>query len=124
VEHFGEYAHGKRLPSWLLGADQEVREQFLEGYLSGDGYRTAAGNWRAVTVSRALAMGLKSLALSLGYTVGVEFHQTPATTVIEGRTVNQRPWWRVSINSDDGRYTRVEDGLRWSKVRRPVREGR
>ena len=42
------------------------------------------------TVSHNLAFGLQRLFLKLGYIFGISKDIRPKTTVIEGRTVNQR----------------------------------
>lgn len=119
VEHFGKGAHGKTLPTFLLAEDEGVRARFLAGYLSGDGSRTTSG-WRANTVSTHLASQLRLLGISLGYGVSVVRVDTAATSTIEGRVVNQSPYWGVSINNNDGRYTVDDLGMRWFKQRKTV----
>ncbi len=74
----GRGAHGKRLPAWVLGLPEGDRRAVLEGAVYGDGNedhdeRYAPGRWKYATVSRTLAVGLRLLALSLGYSVS--FHQ-------------------------------------------------
>jgi len=120
-EHFGHLAHAKKIPAWALGMPEEDRRELLAGYLSGDGYVGKHGVHRAVTVSRFLMVGIRALATTLGYTTSVEYHRTTPTTIIEGRTVNQRNWWRINIATDDGRYTEIHGDHRWSKIRKPVK---
>lgn len=116
---FGHGAANKTIPAWLLGASENSRHEFLEGYLSGDGTRTSSG-WRANTVSANLASQLRLLALSLGYTSQITLQETPDAAEIEGRVVNQRDYWSVAIVKNDGRYTRNAHGLHWQKHRKPV----
>lgn len=117
---FGHSAAGKTLPAWLLGAGEPgIRQRFLAGYLSGDGTVTASG-WRANTISAHLACQLRLLALSLGYASQIRKVSTPDLTVIDGRTVNQRDYWAVSIHRNPARYGLRQDGKYWSKQRKPV----
>ena len=61
---------------------------FLEGYLAGDGHRTAT-HAVGLTVSERLALGLFELGLHLGL-LPTYFEHTPAPTKeIEGRSVSQ-----------------------------------
>jgi hypothetical protein len=97
-EHFGKYAHGKTIPAWMLGQPQTLRESFLEGYLFTDGSTDARGDYGFTTVSRKLAVGIKLLLHSLGYSVTVSYHEPNRIAVIEGRVVNERPQYTVKAN--------------------------
>ncbi len=84
----GRGAHNKQVPPPLLSAPMPVIRAFLEGYLAGDGHRTAT-HVAAITVSERLALGLFELGLHLGL-LPTYFQHTPAATKeIEGRTVSQ-----------------------------------
>lgn len=118
ADNFGRGAAGKTIPGWLLGADPDIRQALLDGYASADGGSTVSG--RAITtVSTGLAFGVRLLATSLGYGGTVYRVNPPPKKIIEGRTVNQRPWWRVSLHRDD-RYTRSDGQYRWVKRRRAM----
>lgn len=91
-EHFGHRAEAKGLPAWALGMDPVLRQALLDGYLSADGSVTPLF-WEATTVSKALAFSVKALANSLGRTVSV--YTGPNSSVIEGRRVNARAYWRL-----------------------------
>lgn len=96
-EHFGHGAEQKHFPAWVLGMSEEYRQSLLDGYLSGDGCRPKADGTALVecsTISKALAFSAKALAASLGKTVSVHYRQQQ-NTVIEGRTVNAKPYWSV-----------------------------
>jgi DNA (cytosine-5)-methyltransferase 1 len=120
--NFGSSAHTKTIPTWLLTARREDRQEFLDGYISGDGYKEAA-QIRCVTVSGCLASGIRNLASGLGYTTSQEYQVPKKPKLIEGRAVNERPWWRINIAKDDGRYTVREENFMWSKIRKPLRHG-
>lgn len=84
----GRGAHHKQVPPPVLNAPLAVMRAFLEGYLAGDGHRTAT-HAVGLTVSERLALGLFELGLHLGM-LPTYFEHTPAPTKeIEGRTVSQ-----------------------------------
>lgn len=119
VQHFGKLSTGKTLPAWAFAMAAPDRAELLSGYLAGDGYRPKQGNsWIANTVSPTLYASLALLGNGLGYTPSYRFVETADTKVIEGRTVNQRDYWSIALTPDDGRFTQVEEGIRWIKVRR------
>jgi site-specific DNA-cytosine methylase len=96
TEHFGKGAAGKTLPGWAYGMKREYRAALLAGYLAADGC-TIKNYQQITTVSKHLALGIKMLAQSLGYTVSLYFNERPPTHVIEGRTVNQRSWYQLRL---------------------------
>lgn len=118
VEHFGRLAGGKRLPTWLLGAEERYRKAFLDVYLAGDGsYDKAKDRSTASTASKELAIGLRLLGQSLGYTCGYSWVD-PKVTHIMGTELKQPPQrsHRVTFTAS-GRNAVVEDGFAWQKVR-------
>lgn len=122
VEHFGRYADGKRLPGWAFSLPETARAAILRGYLDADGTKRDNG-WRAVTVGRDLAVSVRMLANTLGYTTSLNVitpRRATGASVIEGRSVSEKPQWQINICQDDGRYTRVIDGHRWVKMRKPL----
>ena len=109
TEHFGKLAHGKTIPAFLLAETEENRRAFLDGYWSGDGWKREGRKFtQSNSVSACLTTGIELLAKSLGYTCTVSQCQVAPTKVIEGRTVNQRPWWMVRATPADGRYTETD----------------
>ena len=98
----GRGAAHKFVPGWLLaGLDQAGAEALLSGYLSGDGCRAEHGTvraWTSSTVSKALAYSMALVAQrARGVVCSVRLNKMPAVTVIEGRTVNQRPFWKLTV---------------------------
>jgi site-specific DNA-cytosine methylase len=122
LEPFGHLAHGKRIPAVALSLSPEKARALLEGYLTGDGgtYQNAVGAGtyrRATTVSRGLALGIALLAQrAYGVVATVRFNDLPAKTTIEGRTVNQRGWYAVTIPGRN-RSATVEGDYGWKKVK-------
>ena len=113
VENFGHGAERKQLPVWVFG--WKYRKHLLDGYLSADGHHTSNG-FRAITVSKYLALGLVLLITSLGYGVSRQKTIPSSTKVIEGRTVNQRPYYTVTAYTSS-RSSTEKDGHRWGLVR-------
>lgn len=118
TENFRSGAYSKTIPAWVLSAPEQFRRDFLDGYWSGDGYKYKQQATRSASVSPFLTVGIRTLENTLGYTTAVHYNRTADTTVIEGRTVNQRDWWSVTATPDDGRFTEVIGEHRWSKIRR------
>ena len=118
LEPFGQYAHGKTLPGFALELDDNSAKALLDGYVSGDGYREAnRREWIATTTSKSLALGIALLA-QRAYGVVATIRHTPMKnkTIIEGRTVNQRDFYRVTI-PDNNRSAFVEEKYGWKLVR-------
>lgn len=116
VEHFGAGAAEKRIPMWALGMQLSWRRALLDGYLLTDGTDAGTSGRKAITVSAQLALSVRMLANSLGYASSVNFQATPDTHVIEGRTVNQRDYYRVTA-SPSSRSSFEDGGKRWQLVR-------
>lgn len=124
TEHFGKLAHGKTVPAFLLAETEENRRAFLDGYWSGDDCKHEGRKFtQSNSVSACLTTGIELLAKSLGYTCTVSQCQVAPTKVIEGHTVNQRPWWMVRATPADGRYTETDADWHWFKLRRTPKAG-
>jgi pyruvate formate lyase activating enzyme len=90
----GRGAHGKQVPPPVLQAPVAVMRAFLEGYIAGDGHRTAI-HAAGLTVSERLALGLFELGLHLGLLPTYFEHEPAPTKQIEGRTVTQSKFYIV-----------------------------
>lgn len=123
TEAFGKYAHGKRLPGFVLELETDKARALVDGYFSGDGYREEHPKkglpyQRATSTSRALALGMALLVQrSHGVVVSVRRVKTKPKAVIEGREVNQRDWYAVQIPSRN-RSAFVEGAYGWKLVRK------
>lgn len=125
-EHFGTTAHNKRIPAWLHGASAEYRAAFLSGYKLADGCTLAPGptgrnpTQSFSTVSRALAVGVRMLLNQAGISASIiRTHARGGSTIIEGRTVNERPMYRV-VAYERARSFKFKGVHGWGKVRRCV----
>lgn len=95
-EHCGSGAVNKVISPTLLSLPVDKLKIVIDGIMSGDGSKRG-DELRLTTVSKQLAQSLclavtkvYNVATSIGYTV------RPRTTVIEGRTVNQRDTYTVT----------------------------
>jgi DNA-cytosine methyltransferase len=122
VEHFGQKAHGKTIPTWSLGMSRELREALLMGYLFADGFPYKDG-YKATTVSKPLAVGIKLLAQSLGWSVSLYRYQPNRTSVIEGRRVGERPQWQIVLRGET-RSAFIKNGNVFGLVRSVSPTGR
>jgi len=116
LKSFGKYAHGKLIPEWVQDAPTEYIEQFIDGYRMSDGCIKNNGSSSFTTVSYNLAFGLQRLYLKLGYIFGISKDIRPKTTVIEGRTVNQRDTYCVSGYTRENKRQQssfIENGYVW-----------
>ena len=118
LEKFGHKAHGKTLPACAMSLDQIRAAALLNGYISGDGYRDdRAGYRRITTVSKSLALCVAALSQrAFGIVASVRRCAMPARTTIEGRQVNQRDFFVVTI-PDSNRSAFVDGDYGWKLVR-------
>jgi DNA (cytosine-5)-methyltransferase 1 len=113
---FGKYAHGKLIPEWVQDAPKEYIEHFIDGYRTADGCITKNERYSFTTVSYNLAFGLQRLYLKLGHLFSINKFIRPKTTVIEGRTVNQRDTYLVRgyVRETKRQYPSfIEDDYAW-----------
>lgn len=107
LEHFGERAHGKTVPTWALSMDAEYQKALVEGYMSADGCSSLGGRrGSCATVSRQLAVGMKLLLQVLGYrpTLGC---RSPRPWSIEGRSGITKPMWVLQWMAEQRRASTI-----------------
>lgn len=119
---FGKGAAAKTVPVWILAAPEHLRAAFLEGYRTGDGNEMPTG-WKATTVSKAIAIGVRLLAVGLGWSVALHKDARPGTCEIEGRTVRQRATWQL-VAHRNGRSSFQMADCRFGLVRSVTPTGR
>ena len=93
----GKGAFNKHIPVEFLSLPNNLLEEIIRGYMSGDGnYSRKRKLYSATTISPSLALSL-SLAVNKTKSVypSVTFYERAPTCVIEGRTVNQKGSWMV-----------------------------
>ncbi|MCD8201225.1 MAG: DNA cytosine methyltransferase [Clostridia bacterium] len=114
--NFGKYAYGKKIPAWVYSMPTEWKEALLNGVLDTDGWRETSQIAKVTTTSKKLAIGLRTLGETLGYTTMVYYFKRKPTYVIEGRVVNQRDTYTVKFSCVES-SRRYSDGKRtWYRV--------
>jgi len=116
LKQFGKYAHGKLIPEWVQDAPKEFINEFINGYRTADGCIKKNERYCFTTVSYNLAFGLQRLYLKLGHLFSINKTIRPKTTIIEGRTVNQRDTYQIEgyIKDNKRNYSSfIEDGYVW-----------
>lgn len=113
----GRMAHNKEIRGKWFGLSKKNREALINGYLSGDGSIDKNGR-RATTTSKKLALGIAMLGgASFGVRPTIVYTKRPKTTIIEGRTVNQRDTWTVQFpNRNKSGF--VDEWGSWGLVRK------
>lgn len=115
----GKGAENKEVPSFVLDLPTPLLERFIDGYLSGDGSERN-GVYAATTVSRKLVYSLGQAVQKVYHTpYSINFTKCQATTVIEGRIVNQRDTWTIRFSKEiRGQNNAVYiDGMLWMPVK-------
>lgn len=125
---FGKRADEKTIPQFILDLPIDKLSMFLDGYMSGDGCEIKdSGLYSACTVSKELALSLCA-AVQKVYRVGckVYFNQTKDTTIIEGRSVNQKDFYiiRFRKQAEDKHLWFIEDNKIWYPVKAIESTGR
>lgn len=97
----GSGAKGKRVPLRLLDSGNlENMKAFLKGYAAGDGYVAENGRVSCTSASRDLALGIRDLALMLGYVAQVHKKDVKGVTYWN---VEWQDTWHRAVNAG-GRY--------------------
>lgn len=117
-ERFGKGAANKHLGNDILNLPKKQLTAFLEGYLDGDGC-FSQDKFKITSVSRILIYEtVQCIAKAYHSPCSVYFTRRPNTTVIEGRTVNQKDTY--SINFKNTRSTSdkafYENGYIWYPI--------
>lgn len=121
---FGVSAPRKRIPLWLMTADREVQQAFLDGWDLTDGTRALqTGSRRLTTVSRDLAITGRMLLSAMGFAVSLRKVVTPPKTVIQGREVNQRDYYTISRSLNNRYLFRNEHVWQKAKTWTPAKKG-
>ena len=111
---FGKYAHGKLIPEWIQNAPKSLIQEFINGYMAAA--KKVKKNYnRIVTVSSNLAYSLQRLYLKLGHIASVSKTKRSRTHVIQGRVVNQRDTYEITICRNNTRInsTFIDNNYLW-----------
>ena len=117
TEQFGYYAHSKKISAEVLNLPVELLKSFIEGYFSGDGsYSEINKLYKCTTTSEELIYGIgQCIAKVYHRPYSIYKENRPDTSVIEGRTVNQRDTYSLTFKMTTGKQDKAfyEDGHIW-----------
>lgn len=119
VSQFGDKACGKFIPPFVFDMPIDLCKAFLEGYWSGDGCFTQ-GRYKATSVSKNLIYGIGQLIAKVYHRpFSIYFTKRKSTTVIEGRTVNQKDSYSVAFNRETSKQDKAfyEEGYIWFPIK-------
>lgn len=121
LRDFGKYAHGKHLSPQCFMLDRNRKKALLEGWFA-DGYRKPNGVQCVTTVSERLALDMAQIARDVYLCpVSISRKTCKRVCVIEGREVNERPQYCVTISNCE-KYGFYEDGFVWCNIKSIRRE--
>ncbi|MDQ7022551.1 MAG: DNA cytosine methyltransferase [Candidatus Gracilibacteria bacterium] len=100
LEDFGKYSHGKFVATHIFGLPKKYLEQFLLGYIDGDG-TDKGGFFRVSSVSKKLILGMQQIVHKVYQTpTSIYYTKRKTTTIIEGRICNQRDTYELDIKKE------------------------
>jgi len=111
-DNFSLGSANKSLPTWLLGCSYEIKKAFFDGYMSADGHTSHPSSFlnpviSSSTVSKNLAITLRMLGVSLGYSVSLKLYGRKRDMAnIEGRIVNEKPSYCIRFSMSQ-RHARI-----------------
>lgn len=102
---------------------KNMRLSLLQGILDSDGYEYKKNHFKVSTVSKSLAIDIRFLAETLGYSTTIFYIKTKDTCIIQGRKVKQKDYYEVMLIKSNKR-NKDEDNLHsWYKVKN-INDGR
>ena len=115
LKQFGKYTHREKIPEWIQSAPKKFIKDFIDGYVTANGYMNKNEVVQITTVSYDLAYGLQRLYLKLGHIFSINRCKRSKTCVIQGRTVNQRDTFcvRGKINKERVQSAFIEENYAW-----------
>lgn len=126
---FGDGAAEKFIPEPLMGLERGLLDALVNGYRMTDGSESPRrttprgqelqARWRIASVSLPLLRGLQRLLLRRGEYGSIHVAWPGGPQTIEGRAVETRPRWELSVRLDAKKRTAhaFDDGAVWIRVR-------
>ena len=117
---FGQGAINKQIPQFILDLPIDLAEEFLKGYISGDGCISNTGKIQASSISINLVLSLQLLIAKV-YKISsnIIFRKCDNKRFIENRLVNQHDIYSISYKLNAIRKTHVDikNGIIWYPVK-------
>lgn len=115
-EHFGTGCREKRIPFDVVRMPIPQLNAFLDGYIDSDGCRPFENYILFSTVNRYIAYTIQQVIAKVYHRISrISKVNVEPTKVIEGRVVNQRPWYLLRAKIVDNKQDKsfYEDGYIW-----------
>ena len=112
-------SENKQIPGFIMDLPIDLLSIFIEGYLSGDG-SVRDEKYSLTTVSKKLAYSFSQAVYKCYNTpASITFTKRPLTTIIEGRTVNQKDTYYVQFYKETRKQNNgiFIDGNIWQPVK-------
>jgi len=101
----------------IFNADKNVKLNFLEGYIAGDGYCNDFGGICVSTISKKLAYSVWQLFRDCGIVANMNYHKRDGDKCCfvhkDGRVYEGKPQWRIQLNPKESlkfcRITNIEN---------------
>ena len=123
VDRYGYKAHGKRIDEETINLPIGQLKAFVGGYIDSDGCFTE-NEFKATSVSEELMYGIQQ-CITKAYQCPVRMYwcKRRETTVIEGRTVNQRDSYSIAWHTDKRKQDKAfcEGNYVWFPFKEVVR---
>ena len=120
-EHFGTGSKGKRIPYDVVRMPLPQLEAFLNGYIDSDGSRPYKNYIQFSTVNENIACMIQHVIAKVYHRVTrMSKVNVPPTKIIEGRVVNQSPFFLLRAKIIDSKQDQAfyEDGYIWYPFQR------
>lgn len=115
----GRGAENKRIPQSIINLPKSILQEFVSGYMDGDGHQQK-DFFRATSVSKELLMGFQLCVAKLYRSnSNIKYVKTPETTIIEGRTVNQKDYYVLEFRTEMRKQSNavIIDDVIWYPIR-------
>ena len=118
LQPFGKYAYGKTLPGYCSRLTLDRQQALFEGWMDADGFIDKNGVYKVTSVSEELIISMAEIARNVfKRPVSISKSVPNRTCIIEGRVVNERISYRLSVSNSE-RYGFYENGFLWCLVKK------
>lgn len=115
-KYFGSGCDKKRIPFDVVRMPAPQLHAFLDGYIDSDGCKPYDNYIQFSTINRNIAYTIQQVIAKLYHRVtSITKVKVQPTKVIDGRTVNQRPWYLLRTKLIDNKQDKsfCENGYIW-----------
>lgn len=115
----GKGAINKHIPEFILNLPTNLLQDFLDGYMSGDGCFTK-GCYCATSISEKLIYGIGQIVAKLyRRPYRVYYVEKSPTTIIEGRIVNQHNYYMIRWKLENSKQDKAfyDRGYIWFPIK-------